>query len=167
MGHISGTWELLLCEYWRKSMIIGEKYTDLKRLTERLKLRFLTEIVRLYWNQGEEVTHFAWFGETWTVVRLRKLLNNSLTQVPIYEKPPYKNLWGSLSSITFPYFVPIILLLPPWTVFACYWPIKKTSLKPFGIINWNLVGSTYGRLCIKYPQSKLKGERHRLNPLSL
>jgi hypothetical protein len=25
MGHISGTWELLLREYWRKSMIIGEK----------------------------------------------------------------------------------------------------------------------------------------------
>ena len=29
----------------------------------RLKLRFLTEIGRLHWNQGEEVTHFAWFGE--------------------------------------------------------------------------------------------------------
>jgi hypothetical protein len=30
-----------------------------------LKLRFLTEIGRLHWNQGEEVTHFAWFGEPW------------------------------------------------------------------------------------------------------
>ena len=30
MGHISGTWELLLCEYWRKSMIIGEKNTTWK-----------------------------------------------------------------------------------------------------------------------------------------
>jgi hypothetical protein len=37
MGHISGTWELLLCEYWRKSMIIGEKKTDLKRLTRATK----------------------------------------------------------------------------------------------------------------------------------
>jgi hypothetical protein len=58
MGHISGisfTWELLLREYWRKSMIIGEKNTDLKRLTGRLKLRFLTEIGRFHWNQGEEV----------------------------------------------------------------------------------------------------------------
>ena len=63
MGHISGTRELLLCEYWRKSMIIGEKNTDLKRLTGRLKLRFLTEIGRLHWNQGEEVAHFTWFGE--------------------------------------------------------------------------------------------------------
>jgi len=44
-------------------MIIGEKNTDLKRL----KLRFLTEIGRLHWNQGEEVAHFAWFGEPWHV----------------------------------------------------------------------------------------------------
>jgi hypothetical protein len=65
MGHISGTWELLLCEYWRKSMIICEKNTDLKRLTGRLKLRFLTEIGWLHWNQGEEVAHFAWFGVPW------------------------------------------------------------------------------------------------------
>jgi hypothetical protein len=54
-----------LPEYWRKSMIIGETNTDLKRLTGRLKLRFLTEIGRLHWNQGEEVAHFAWFGEPW------------------------------------------------------------------------------------------------------
>jgi hypothetical protein len=36
MGQISGTWELLLCEYLRKSMIIGEKNTDLKRLTKEI-----------------------------------------------------------------------------------------------------------------------------------
>jgi hypothetical protein len=68
MDQISGTWELFLCEYWRKSMIIGEQNTDLKRLTPtgRLKLRFLTEIGRFHWNQGEEVAHFAWFGEPWT-----------------------------------------------------------------------------------------------------
>ena len=28
-------------------------------------------------------------------------------------------------------------------------------------MNRNLVGSTYGRLCIKFPQSRMKGERHR------
>jgi hypothetical protein len=50
-------WELLLCEYWRKSMIIGEKNTDLKRLTRWLKLG------RFHWNQGEEVAHIAWFDE--------------------------------------------------------------------------------------------------------
>ena len=34
-------------------------------------------------------------------------------------------------------------------------------------MNRNLVGSIYmyGRLCIKFPQSRLKGERHRLSPL--
>jgi hypothetical protein len=32
---------------------------------KRLKLRFLTEIGRLHWNQGEEVAHFAWFGQPW------------------------------------------------------------------------------------------------------
>ena len=26
-----------------------------------------------------------------------------------------------------------------------------------------LVGSTYGRFCIKFPQSRMKGERHRLS----
>jgi hypothetical protein len=32
-------------------------------------------------------------------------------------------------------------------------------------MNRNLVGSTYGRFCIKFPQSRMKGERH--SPLSL
>jgi hypothetical protein len=30
-----------------------------------------------------------------------------------------------------------------------------------------LVGSTYGRFCIKFPQSRMKDERHRLSTLSL
>ena len=34
-------------------------------------------------------------------------------------------------------------------------------------MNRNLVGSTYGRFCIKFPQSRMKGERHRLSPLNL
>ena len=29
-------------------------------------------------------------------------------------------------------------------------------------MNQNLVGSTYGRFCIKFPQSRIKGERHVL-----
>jgi hypothetical protein len=49
-------------------MISGEKNTDLKRLTGRLKLRFLTEIGRFHGNQGEEVAHFAWFGEPWKYI---------------------------------------------------------------------------------------------------
>ena len=34
-------------------------------------------------------------------------------------------------------------------------------------MNRNLVGSTYGRFCVKFPQSRMKGERHRLSPQSL
>ena len=34
-------------------------------------------------------------------------------------------------------------------------------------MNRNLMGGTYGRLCIKFPQSIMKGERHRVSPLSL
>jgi hypothetical protein len=32
-------------------------------------------------------------------------------------------------------------------------------------MNRNLVGSTYGRFCIKFPQSRMKGERHRASSL--
>ena len=34
-------------------------------------------------------------------------------------------------------------------------------------MNRNLLRNTYGRLCIKFSQSRMKGERHRLSPLSL
>ena len=50
-------------------MIIGEKNTDLK--TDRATK---TEIGRLHWNQGEEVAHFAWFGEPWTQLTTVKLV---------------------------------------------------------------------------------------------
>jgi hypothetical protein len=38
VGKISGTWELISREYWRKSMIIGVKNTDLQWLIRWLKL---------------------------------------------------------------------------------------------------------------------------------
>ena len=40
--------------------------------------------------------------------------------------------------------------------------LKKSSLNPFSQINWNLVGSTYGRFCIKFHQNRMKGEQHRV-----
>jgi hypothetical protein len=44
---------------------------------------------------------------------------------------------------------------------------KKSSLKPLGQMNWNLVGHTYGSFCIKFAQNRMKGERHRTaEPLS-
>jgi hypothetical protein len=48
--------------------------------------------------------------------------------------------------------------------------LKKSSpLKLPNQMNRNLVGSIYmyGRLCINFPQSRMKVERHRLSPLSL
>jgi hypothetical protein len=30
-------------------------------------------------------------------------------------------------------------------------------------MNRKMVGSTYGRFCIKFPQRRMKGERHRLS----
>jgi hypothetical protein len=111
MGHISGTWELLLCEYWKKSMIIGEKNTDLKRLTGQLKLHLLTEIGRLHWNQGEEVAHFAWFGEPcfryfiYTVKKTFQCLNgaavfNKICALRLVLTVKHWNISGSLETVT-------------------------------------------------------------------
>jgi hypothetical protein len=52
---------------------------------------------------------------------------------------------------------------------SCLWlaNLKKSSLKPWGQINWNLVGNLYGKFCIKFPQNKMTGEWHRLSPLNL
>jgi hypothetical protein len=53
---------------------------------------------------------------------------------------------------------------------SCFWwPIsnKSSPLKPSSQMNQNLVGNTYGRFCIKFPQSRMKDERHMPSPLSL
>ena len=46
--------------------------------------------------------------------------------------------------------------------------LKSPPLKLPSQMNRNLVGSIYmymfGRFCIKFPQSRMKGERHRLKP---
>ena len=48
------------------------------------------------------------------------------------------------------------------------WFLKKSfPLKPSSQMNRNLVGSNYGRFCIKFPKNRMKGERHRLSPLSV
>jgi hypothetical protein len=44
---------------------------------------------------------------------------------------------------------------------------NSSPLKPSSQMNRNLVRSTYERFCIKFPQNRLKGERHRFSPLSL
>ena len=55
--------------------------------------------------------------------------------------------------------------------FVSDWLISKKSfpLKLLSHMNRNLVGSIYmyGRFCIKFPQSRMKGERHRLRGSAL
>jgi hypothetical protein len=53
---------------------------------------------------------------------------------------------------------------PPDAILVSDWSISKKSspLKLLSHMNRNLVGSIYmyGRFCIKFPQSRMKGERH-------
>jgi hypothetical protein len=71
----------------------------------------------------------------------------------------------SISSITLNH------TWPPHAILVSDGSISKKSspLKLLSHMNRNLVGSIcmYGRFCIKFPQSRMKGKRHRLSPLSL
>ena len=84
-----------------------------------------------------------------------------------------RNLVGHIygrSSINFANFILIcIQTWPPQPILIADWLISKklSHLKPISQMNRNLVESTYGRFCMKFLQHKMKGERHRLNPLSL
>jgi hypothetical protein len=53
----------------------------------------------------------------------------------------------------------------PQAILVLDWSISKNLLlwNCNAKMNRNLVGSIYGRFCIKFPQSKMKGERHRLS----
>ena len=77
-----------------------------------------------------------------------------------------------MSSMKIAHFVPIgQQIWPPHAILVSDWLISKKSspLKLLSHMNRNLVGSIYmyGRFCIKFPQSRMKDERHRLSPLSL
>ena len=84
-----------------------------------------------------------------------------------------RNLVGSIygrSSITIAHFILIHLQTwPSQAILVSDWSISKNLLlwNCFAKMNRNLVGNSYGRLCIKFPQSRMKGERHRFSPLSL
>ena len=87
----------------------------------------------------------------------------------------HRNLVGSIygmSSMKIAHFVPISQQTwPPHAILVSDWSISKefSLLKLLSHMNRNLVGSIhmYGRFCIKFPQSRMKGERHRHSPLSL
>jgi hypothetical protein len=84
-----------------------------------------------------------------------------------------RNLVGSIygrSSITIAHFILIHLQTwPSQAILVSDWSISKNLLlwNCFAKMNRNLVGNSYGRFCIKFPQSRMKGERHRFSPLSL
>ena len=48
----------------------------------------------------------------------------------------------------------------PQAILVSDWSISKNLI----LMNNNLVGSTYGRFCIKFLQSRMKDERHRFKP---
>ena len=78
-----------------------------------------------------------------------------------------QHLW-LLSSMKIVHFVPIgQQTWPPHAILVFDWSISKKSspLKLLSHMNRNLVGSIYmhGRFCIKFLQSRMKGERHRLS----
>ena len=83
-----------------------------------------------------------------------------------------RNLVGSIygrSSITIAHFILIHLQTwPSQAILVSDWSISKNLLlwNCFAKMNRNLVGNSYGRFCIKFPQSRMKGERHRFSPLS-
>jgi hypothetical protein len=71
-----------------------------------------------------------------------------------------------MSSMKLAHFVPIGLQTwPPHAILVSDWSISKKSspLKQLSHMNRNLVGNIYmyGRFCIKFPQSRMKGERHK------
>ena len=77
-----------------------------------------------------------------------------------------------MSSMKIAHFVLIVSQTwPPHAILISDWLISKKSypLKLLSHMNRNLVGSIYmyGRFCIKFPQSRMKDEQHRLSPLSL
>ena len=94
--------------------------------------------------------------------------------VPIGQQtwlPLVGSIYG-MSSMKIAHFVPIgQQTWPPHAILVSDWSMSKISspLKLLSHMNRNLVGSIYmyGRFCIKFPQSRMKGERHRLSPLSL
>jgi hypothetical protein len=59
------------------------------------QLRFLTEIGRFHWNQGEEVAHFAWFGEPWLASYVLKVHRIFIVHVILTTKCLFN--WHELS----------------------------------------------------------------------
>ena len=81
----------------------------------------------------------------------------------------HRNLVGiiyGMSTMKIAHFVPIgQQTWPPHAILVSDWSISENPLKLLSHMNRNLVGSIYmyERFCIKFPQSRMKGEQHRLS----
>ena len=85
-----------------------------------------------------------------------------------------RNLVGSKygrSSIKNAHFIPIRWQTwSPQTILVSDWPISNNLLLWNCLAKWAKLwweAPIEGSVCIKFPQSRMKGERHRLRPLSL
>ena len=100
----------------------------------------------------------------------RFLKTSPLTQLGQMNRNLVGSIYG-MSSIKIAHFVRIrSQTWPSQAILVSEWLIaekRSSPLKPSSQMNRNLVGSTYGRFCIKCQQNRMRGERHRLSPLSL
>jgi hypothetical protein len=101
-----------------------------------------------------------------------RLISKKSSSLKLLGQMNWNLVWSiyEMFSIMIDHFIPIrSQTWPPQAILVSDWLISKKfpPLKPLGQMNRNLVGSTYGRFCIKFPQNRMKGERHRLSPLNL
>jgi hypothetical protein len=126
---------------------------------------FLLWTFHLYIATFHQHLHMEYISLSWICPPLtfHILIISSESHQPNELKLGRRHLWKILSK-------DCTLTNMAATGNSCFWLadfFKSSPLKLLSQMNRNLVGSTYGRFCIKFPQSRMKGEQHRLSSLSL